>query len=281
MILGHRREPGTRRLKKQLGHSTLILYRPNLEASGVVQLLASGKPEVLVSFFFPNRIPTTILRLASQGAFGAHPSLLPRWRGPDPYFWCILRGDEATGVTLHKLAPKYDEGEIIQQREIKIGTCENAGQLAHRLDTIALEMLVEELERFAAGTPSSGAPQDPDEATWAPLPSEEMLTIQWNRSAKETLRLIRAAAPIPGAMAQFGTLHGEIISAQIAKGSPPRALVPAEAYVSDEGLVVTTGDRKGVLLQRIRIEERMLSGANLIKFGEELKGSGPDRGEKP
>lgn len=49
-----------------------------------------------------------------------HPSLLPRNRGPNPFFWSILNGDSDSGVTAHALIDKLDAGDICLQRRIPI-----------------------------------------------------------------------------------------------------------------------------------------------------------------
>src|SRR5687767_9769653 len=97
--LGHPDAPGARRVRRVLGRRALVLGRPDLHAGALQAALASVQPDVLLSWFWPQRIPEAVLTLPPLGAYGVHPSLLPRWRGPDPYFWALYQGDTETGVT--------------------------------------------------------------------------------------------------------------------------------------------------------------------------------------
>jgi len=47
-----------------------------------------------------------------------HGSYLPYYRGAAPYFWMTFKKDFPCGVTIHKVAPKVDTGEIIKQQII-------------------------------------------------------------------------------------------------------------------------------------------------------------------
>src|SRR5262245_29427709 len=87
ICLGHLDMPGARRVRRQLGRRALVLGQPDLREPGVIACLERFAPDALLSWFWPKRIPAAVLRLARLGAYGVHPSLLPRWRGPDPYFW--------------------------------------------------------------------------------------------------------------------------------------------------------------------------------------------------
>lgn len=49
-----------------------------------------------------------------------HPSLLPKYRGPNPYLQVILNNEEKTGVTFHLMDEKFDRGAIIHQIEVPI-----------------------------------------------------------------------------------------------------------------------------------------------------------------
>src|SRR5690606_27864278 len=114
-VIGHPDAPGMSRLRRRLPRETLLLGKPALDDLGVQDALASTRYDVLLSWFWPRRIPLALIERASRGAFGVHPSLLPRWRGPDPYFHAIAAGDATTGVTLHRLAEGYDTGAIVSR----------------------------------------------------------------------------------------------------------------------------------------------------------------------
>jgi methionyl-tRNA formyltransferase len=257
IVLGHTDTPGARRVRRQLGKRALILARPELSDPDVVATLASARPEAILSWFYPKQLPACVLRLAPRGAFGAHPSLLPRWRGPDPTFWAIYSGDRETGVSLHRLDDEYDTGAVIDTERVTIGDRDTAWRLAKRLDRPGLALMVRCARALSAGAELVGVAQDDTLATSAPLPDEQLLSIDWTRPADDIVRLVRAAAPYPGASAELGDELVEILEATAYARALPRVLEPRDAVWTPEGLVVRAGDR-GVLVHTARDADGVL-----------------------
>ncbi len=197
------------------------------------------RPDVLLSFFWPKKIPAAVLRACPQGAFGTHPSLLPALRGPDPYFWAIRQGHRESGVTLHRLEPEYDTGAIVAQRRISLTDEMDSWALAKALDRPAIELLCDAAQQLTTGPLEERL--QPDGATWAPRPSTDDLRIDWKRPADELLRLIRAAAPEPGAQALLGDRPVEIVRACRSEGGPV-GLLPAEAWRDSAGWHIRCGE---------------------------------------
>jgi methionyl-tRNA formyltransferase len=75
-------------------------------------------------------------------AINLHPSLLPRNRGSNPFFWSIRNGDTETGVTAHVLTEELDAGAIVLQRAIGISADETQSTLRGRLGRLAADMAV-------------------------------------------------------------------------------------------------------------------------------------------
>jgi methionyl-tRNA formyltransferase len=253
ICLGHTEAPGARRVRRLLGRSALLLARPNLRDSEVMRAILSGRPQVLLSWFWPQRIPAALLARLPHGGYGVHPSLLPRWRGPDPYFWAIYRGDPETGVTVHRLDTEYDTGAIVAQDRVAVDTSENAWQLARRLDGLGLSRLCWVAQQLAHGAPLAETPQEAGAATSAPRPSAEVLAIDWSKPADQIVRLVRAAAPYPGATAALADAEVDIVEAALCPASLPRALAPSEA-VSLDGRVVIQSGSGGVVLLKVRTD---------------------------
>lgn len=251
-VLGLTELPGVRRVRglARDRRQMLVLARPDLDDEATLRALESTRPDVILSWFYPRKIPERILALAERGAFGTHPSLLPRWRGPDPYHWAIRSGDEETGVTLHRLDGEYDTGNIVSSERLALRNDENAWTLARKLDRPALRLLRAAARRLAAGERLGGTPQRDDLATYAPLLADEDLDIDWHQTTDEVLRFVRACAPSPGAITEIGD---HVVAVQRASRSPvkvPLVLEPGEAFVSPVGLIVRTVDG-GILLDEV------------------------------
>ena len=269
VALGHPKAIGARRLRRVA--TGLLLDKPSLDDDAVGARIAETRPDAILSWFWPKRIPARVLALAPRGAFGVHPSLLPRHRGGDPYFHAILAGDAETGVTLHRLDAEYDTGAIVDRRVVPMRSTENAWQLARRLDRPSLALLLECAARLDRGETLIGAPQDGSCATRAEPPSEDDLVLDWDRDAAYLARLVRAAAPSPGAIAQLGDALVAVLAARAIEDAP-RVLDPGEAYF-ESGLVhVRTGDGGALAIDHVRIEETENEADDLVTVGEELHG---------
>jgi methionyl-tRNA formyltransferase len=254
--IGHLDAPGRRRARRLLqGAGTLLLGAPSLEDDEVVRTLASAGCDVILSWFWPKKIPARVLGLAPRGAFGVHPSLLPRWRGPDPFFWSIRRGDRETGVTLHRLEPEYDTGRIVEQRAVAIEDDDDGWSLAKKLDRPSLALLVSCAQRLARGEVLEGAPQDEGRATEAPQTVEEDLALDFDCAAEELERWVRAARPEPGARAFLGEALVTFLEVAVEDGvEVPGGLEIGEAWIAGGEVRIRCG--RGVLrVDRVRDED--------------------------
>jgi methionyl-tRNA formyltransferase len=258
--------PGMRRLRRvMLDRGGLILARPDLHHPETVALLRSAKPSLLVSWFWTRKIPLEVLRLARRG-FGVHPSLLPKYRGADPYFWVIAAGERDTGVTAHVLTPNYDDGAILAQRRIQIPKHCNAWELARALDRPSLALMRDVAARYARGETIPEIPQDDERASEAPAPSDEDCELVWDWPVEDVLARIRAAAPDPGAFTGYGEQTVVILKARPAE-EVPLALEPGDIVQTDEGVLVRAADGGIIVLEaRAEDDDRTLSGAQVAKL---------------
>lgn len=230
---------GRRRLRRVLGPDR-VLDKPRLDRAFAARVAALG-PDLLVSWFWTNRIPPFLVETARWGGIGVHPSLLPRHRGPDPTAWAILCADEKSGVTCHRIAETYDTGDILAQEEIAIGADWDSWTLARALDRPSLRVLRGVCRQFATGAPPAGAPQDDSLATEAPFLSEQQQTIVWATTTDEVLRRVRALSPAPGA---FTDISGQTVTVlRASRCAAPACLEqPGEAAWLEGRAVVRTRD---------------------------------------
>jgi methionyl-tRNA formyltransferase len=262
--------PGLFRLRTQIAPTRTFL-RPDVNAREILRAVKDSSPDLLVSWFWTTKLPAAILDVAP--GFGVHPSLLPRHRGPDPYFGAIDSGDEATGVTAHVLDRDYDTGAVLGQKAIAIDPSWDAWQLARALDRPSLAMLREVARAFAARAPPVAVPQDEGRATAAPEPSDDDLAVQWTWPAARIARRVRAAGPWPGAWTQIG---GRIVTLLRVRATEdyPRALEPAEAAVRNDGTAVVRAGEGAVELLAGRSEtDTLLSRDDLARFVEAARGA--------
>ena len=93
---------------------------------------------------------------------------------------------------------ELDAGDIILQRATPIGETEDAAALYDRLAVLGGELLVEAVAQIAEGT-AARTPQDPEQATLAPMLSKSMSPVDWTMSAQMIYDHIRGLIPWPAA----------------------------------------------------------------------------------
>jgi methionyl-tRNA formyltransferase len=113
-------------------------------------LIADLKPDLIISAFFNQRIGGAVTALAP--ALNIHPSLLPAFKGVDPVFYARLRG-APLGVTVHRISPELDSGDIVAQEAYDPGGSVLASTVA--LYARGAQLLVDTLGQPAR--PQSGA----------------------------------------------------------------------------------------------------------------------------
>src|SRR5574344_1048310 len=60
------------------------------------------------------------INLPKMATINVHPSLLPRYRGSNPYLQNIWHKEKKSGVTFHLMDENFDTGAILLQKEVEI-----------------------------------------------------------------------------------------------------------------------------------------------------------------
>ena len=239
VVLSPIEAPGRRRLKQLVPELLDATGAPPDFEQRVSDALAREQPDLLVSWFWTRKLPPSWLGLPRLGGIGVHPSLLPRHRGPNPYFWSIDAGDELAGVTAHRLTAEYDTGLMLGALSIPVGG-RDAWHLARALDRPSLALLRQTVQRLGRGELVTETAQDEARATWAPEPSGAALKVDFGWTTERVLRRIRALSPTPGVALEVEDVALFVTRAERA-GQYVAALLPGEAQLSDS-LTLRTSD---------------------------------------
>ena len=134
--------------------------------------IGRARPDLLLSLHFDQIFAAGTLALAPLGGINLHPSLLPRHRGPVPTIWALAEDRPRFGVTVHRLVPRIDAGDILGQRAVQLPPGTTASAAARALHLEGVPLLGECLAALAAGAvPGRTVEQMP----YCPFPPPDVL----------------------------------------------------------------------------------------------------------
>ncbi|MBU3922984.1 methionyl-tRNA formyltransferase [Patescibacteria group bacterium] len=192
-----------------------ILQPDKIRKQEWIEKLKQLNPELIILCAYGQIIPKEILDIPKYGALNIHPSLLPKYRGASPIHQAILNGDESTGITLMLMDEQMDHGNIISQKEYKIKNNITYKELENELTDIALNLLIESLLNWIKNQKS--IEQDHEKATFCKMIKKQDGQIDWNNTAEQIHRKIRAYHVWPIAYTMFKNKQLKILEAETKK----------------------------------------------------------------
>ena len=129
-----------------------VLYYPDIPHSLIT------KDTLGLCASFDHLIPAKLITSFTGRLYNLHPSLLPQYRNVSPVQYAIALGDKETGITLFRISPGIDDGEIISQVSEPILPDDTTPTLTSRLFTLGAALFFEHLNTPGVkGTPHSGS----------------------------------------------------------------------------------------------------------------------------
>lgn len=156
---------------------------------------------------FGKIVPPSILHMFERGILNAHPSLLPRHRGPSPIQWTILNANTEAGVTIIEIDEEIDHGPIVAQQPLALSGQETTPELEEQLGAAAGALLAHIIPAWLSGE-TQPVPQDHTKATWTRLLKKEDGLLTLHEPAETMVRKVRAFDPWPGTFLYI-SLKGE------------------------------------------------------------------------
>ncbi|HJU84007.1 MAG TPA: formyltransferase family protein [Holophagaceae bacterium] len=223
-------------------HGIPVRLEPAFNTDAVFSRFQEAKPDFLFSFYFREMIQARFLELPRLGAYNLHGSLLPAYRGRAPINWVLVRGERETGVTLHAMTPKPDDGDIVGQARLPIAWDETALSLTRRAAEAGRALVRATAPALADGT----APRinqktlGPSSYFGGRKPEDSRLT--FDMTVQEAFNQIRAVAD-PWPNAYLETASGRL---KVAWALPASSSCP-QGHFQESGEGPLLGFRDGAL----------------------------------
>lgn len=124
-------------------------------AKGVLKTLKKVKPDLIVLAGFLLMFPEAILREFPNKVINIHPALLPKYGGKGMYGSrvheaVVEAGETESGITIHYVNERYDEGAIIFQKSAALSEEDSPTDVATKVHALEYEYfpkVIEELLR--------------------------------------------------------------------------------------------------------------------------------------
>lgn len=223
--------------------------------------------DVIITMGFPYKVPMNLIQLPKYGAYNVHFSLLPAYRGADPVFWQLRNGSSESGVTIHKMTERMDNGAIALQGRVPIMPGETYGILHSRLFGVTLQLLQKLLDNINI----SCTDQNTINASYFHRPDEKDITINWNEQSADAIEyLVNACNPAySGAITYLNGQEVRIIEVSPAELKGIRDAAPGNIVYADTNYGLFAACKCGSFL-RINIiatKEGTMTGTKLAALG--------------
>ena len=183
------------------------------------------------------------IALSKLATINCHPSLLPKYRGPNPYARAIMNCESESGVTFHLMDEKFDAGPILMQKSVKITDVDTGETLKNKCCLTARVMLSELLEnmKWEIIIPIN---QNEKEASYFPQIGVEDILIDFEKSAREIDCKIRGLQPWQSSYIPHKNVFFKVKSVQIRENNTKYSAAGTIVEKSKNTISVLSGDNK-------------------------------------
>lgn len=177
--------------------NNLELFHPSLINTDVINKTKSLNPDLIIVVAYGLILPSNFLNIPKYGCINVHVSLLPRWRGAAPIEHSLLQGDLETGISIIKITPKLDAGDIIAQETLLIDKSVYSDELTLSLTNLGKILMIKILPNIFEKNITLKK-QDQNKITYAKKFKTADRKINFNSSSDQVINHIRAHGPKPG-----------------------------------------------------------------------------------
>ena len=134
--------------------NTLLINRDSFYKSNeIINTLKSLDVDLIVLAGFLWLIPESLILSFPNKIINIHPALLPKFGGKNMYGMNVHEAvveakEKESGITIHYVNEKYDDGEIISQHTCNIGVKDTPEVVAQKIHQLELEFFPKIIEKI-------------------------------------------------------------------------------------------------------------------------------------
>ncbi|MCX8649815.1 methionyl-tRNA formyltransferase [Gilliamella sp. B2776] len=227
---------------KQLAlENDLPIYQPStLKTLENQKIITDLNADIMVVVAYGLILPQLVLDAPKLGCLNVHGSLLPRWRGAAPIQRACWAGDTLTGITIMQMDAGLDTGDMLYKLTCPIEPYDTSATLYNKLAKLGPQGLLDTLTLITDGK-IQPKKQNPSEVTYAEKLSKQEAKLDWNLSAQQLERCVRAFNPWP---VSYFEINGEPVKVwqseviTISHNQPVGTILQADK----QGICIATSD---------------------------------------
>jgi len=203
------------------------------------QHLAELDADLMIVIAYGLILPKPVLETPRLGCINVHASLLPRWRGAAPIQRAILAGDTMTGISIMQMDIGLDTGPVWRMAECSIDGKDTGQTLHDKLSVLGAHALLATLQDLQNGA-KQPISQPEAGVSYATKLNKAEAQIQWQQSARQIARQVRAFNPWPVC---FTHLNDQVIRIwEVEILEIDCKAIPGEiVHTGKDGVIVATG----------------------------------------
>ncbi|MEL7176481.1 MAG: phosphoribosylglycinamide formyltransferase [Pseudomonadota bacterium] len=122
--------------------------------AALTDALEAVRPDILCLAGFMRVLTADFVQRWNGHILNIHPSLLPKYKGLHTHARALEAGDTLHGCTVHEVTPALDDGPILGQAVLEIGSKDTPDTLAARVLPLEHMLYHRVLKRFVSGDKS-------------------------------------------------------------------------------------------------------------------------------
>jgi methionyl-tRNA formyltransferase len=267
-VVGVSKEDSLEELSQQ--HGFPIIFLDKLNTPVTVKELEAYTPDLFILCGYNKILKSLIIDIPPLGTINLHGGKLPEYRGAAPINWQIINGETTGGCSIIYVDEGIDTGDIIAQEIYPITAEDTHASVLEKTLNIFPALLATVLQQIESGS-AKPTKQDLLAGQYYSRRYPRDSRIDWKTMDDvQVNNLVRGMhGPYPAAFTCLGDTRIEIHKTKLLdesiSGTPGR--VPQKRGKD----VIVLAKNRGLLIEKISVDENQIDPADLIKIGDDLK----------
>jgi len=141
---------------EKLNVPSQVFSQEELKDGRLIEQLNSDRINAIILAGYMKLIPSSLIRAFPDKILNIHPALLPKYGGKGMYGdhvhkAVIAQGEKRSGITIHLVNEKYDEGQILFQAECDVTEEDTPSSLAEKVHVLEYAHYPEQTAAYLLG----------------------------------------------------------------------------------------------------------------------------------